>query len=183
MPTLSAKQIATSLKTPATTGAQVSVQQVRGILDKELQRAGAALRAVILAYAQVGHRTPISSNQSELAQGTRVSLDTDGLRVDLPDFADELDRGRKPGTYPPYRDILAWVLKYRISSLPGPGKARLSANQLAFAIQRGIYKRGIRARPFLADAEAFATDLMEQLIDTVILPSLVQPLAATFSDQ
>lgn len=181
MPTLSAKQIVASLKTPATTGAQVSVQQVRSILDKELQRAGAALKAVILAYAQVGHRTPMTSSQSDFAQSTRVALDTDGLRVDLPDYADSLDQGRKPGTYPPYAAILAWVLKYRIQAR---GKVRLSANQLAFAIQRGIYKRGIQARPFLADAEAFATDLMEQLIDTVILPSLVQPLESTFnSDQ
>lgn len=180
MPTLSTKQIVASLRTPASTGAQVSTQQVRGILDKELQKAGAALRAVILAYAQAGHRTPMTSAQSDFAQGTRVSLDTDGLRVDLPDYADDIDRGRRPGSYPPYRDILAWVLKYRIQAR---GKGQVSANQLAFAIQRGIYKRGINARPFLADAEAFATDLMEQLIDTVILPSLVQPLASTFSAQ
>jgi hypothetical protein len=179
MPTLSksAQQIARALSTPASQGALVTTRQVKPLLDKQLHQAGLALRAVILGMIQAQHRNPITGPQSDIAQATRVQLDSQGLAIDLPDFADELDRGRKPGTYPPFRAILAWVLKYRIQ---GRGTGA-SANQIAFAIQRAIYRKGIKAKPFLQDVDKFAQDLMAELIDSVILPNLVQPLAATFN--
>jgi hypothetical protein len=175
-PSKSAQQLARALQTPASQGTNVTTGQVKSVLDRQLLQAAAALKTVILGMIQAQHRNPITGPQSDTAKATRVKLDTQGLAIDLPDYADDLDRGRKPGTYPPFRDILNWVLKYRIQSRTGG-----SANQIAFAIRRAIYNKGVKPSPFLQDLDKYTQEVMAEIIDTVILPNLVQPLAATFN--
>lgn len=183
MPTaLTTNQIVASLKTPASQGTQVAVSQVTQVLDKQLQQAAAMLKLVILSMVQETHRNNVTTSQSDFAKATKVTMTTAGTSIDLPDFADDLDRGRKPGSFPPLKAILAWVLKYRIQSLGGAQKGKMGANQLAYAIRQSIYRHGVKPRPFLADVDKFAQDLMGKIIDEVILPNLVQPLESTFSD-
>lgn len=179
----SVNQIITSLKTPASTGASVSSTQVKGILDKQLQEAGAMLKAVILGFIQDNHKNNITSSNSDTAKGTKVKISTEGLAIDLPTYADEIDKGRKAGSYPPFKAILAWVLKYRIQSLGGGSKSRIGANQIAFAIRQSIFKHGIKPRPFLDNVEEYANELMGKIIDDVIFPNIIQPLEKTFKDK
>ena len=179
MTSFDASKIISSLKTPASQGTAVTVAQVVPRLDRELQKAGELLKAIILASVQVGHRNNITAPRSDFAQATEVELDTQGLRIDLPTYAENIDQGRKRGTYPPFADILAWVLKYRIQGRGGARKA--SSVQLAHAIQRSIFKNGVKPRPFLDDVNRIADDLMAKVIDEVILPNLVQPLDSVFT--
>jgi hypothetical protein len=179
----SVNQIISSLKTSASTGASVSTTQVKGVLDKQLQEAGEMLKAVILGFIQDGRKNNVTSSQSDIAKATKITLDTNGLAINLPDFADDIDKGRKAGTYPPFKAILAWALKYRIQALGGSSKSRIGANQLAFAIRQSIYRNGIKPRPFLDDVDKYATDLIGKIIDDVIFPAIITPLETTFKDK
>jgi hypothetical protein len=183
MATRSVNQLITALKTPATTGASVSTTQVKGVLDKQLQEAGAMLKAVILGFIQDGRKNNVTSNQSDIAKATKVTLDTNGLAINLPDFAEDIDKGRKAGSYPPFKAILAWVLKYRIQALGGGSKSRIGANQLAFAIRQSIYKHGVKPRPFLDNVEEYANDLLIKVIDDVLFPNIIKPLETTFNNK
>jgi hypothetical protein len=157
------------------------MNQVKQQLNKLLQEASEFIRQYILAQAQVGHKNTFKK-QGDFEKGTEVSFDlSSGLSIELPDFADEMDRGRKPGSYPPAAAILAWVKQYNITAKSSGKAGRISTNQLVFLIQRSIFKNGIKARPFIENAEDFAEKLAGDIAEQIILPSLVEPLAQQFN--
>ena len=155
--------------------------QVKQQLNQLLKQAAEFIRLYLLAHAQAGHRNGFKPG-GEFEKQTQVSFDlTSGLSINLPDFADEMDKGRKPGTYPPAAAILAWVKEYNIQARASGRGKRLSTNQFVFLIQRAIYRNGIKARPFLQDAENFAETLAGDIAEQIILPSLLAPVEQLFN--
>lgn len=65
------------------------------------------------------------------------------VQVFMNDYAQIVDKGRRPGKMPPVGAILDWLRRKNI--VPKNGKL----GNLAWAIAKSIAKRGIRARPFL----------------------------------
>jgi hypothetical protein len=157
------------------------MNQVKQQLNQLLKQAAEFIRDYIIIQSQVGHRNKFKSNgdfQAETQVGFGLSK---GLSIDLPDYADEMDRGRKPGSYPPAAAILAWVKEYNIQARASGKSGRISTNQFVFLIQRAIYRNGIKARPFIANAQDFAEKLAGDIAEQIILPSLVAPVEALFT--
>ena len=169
-----------------TTGKKVAPQAMKSYLDAELRQAAQDLRELIISYAQRGHKTPFAAQgKGTFAEGTKVLLDSSGLKLDLPEFADELDKGRAPGSFPPLGAIILWVQKNRIMSRrSGNGKGRgQNIQQIAFAIANAIYKHGIVARPFLDEALETVETTLGQIIDTVVLPDIASILDEVFNEK
>lgn len=157
------------------------MNQVKQQLNQLLKQAADFIRDYIITQAQLGHRNKFKAN-GDFQKETQVGFDlSNGLSIDLPDYADEMDRGRKPGSYPPAAAILAWVKKYNIQARASGKSGRISTNQFVFLIQRAIYRNGIKARPFIQNAQDFAEKLAGDIAEQIILPSLVSPLEKVFN--
>jgi hypothetical protein len=112
------------------------------------------------------------------AASIAVQVTADTLAVALPDYADSIDQGRKPGGRKvPIGALLQWLKKRGIR----PGRNQ-TLNDVAFAVQNSIYEHGIKARPFLTGTEEYLDQLVEALIEEVLLPELAGLLDEKFSD-
>ena len=183
MATLSTTSIIQSLlvKSPVITKTATDPNQVKQQLNQVLRQAAEFIRQYIVTQAQVGHKNKFKKD-GDFQEETQVTFDMNqGMGISLPDFADEMDRGRRPGSYPPAAAILAWVREYNIQTRTSSSKRSLSVNQLVFLIQRSIYKNGIKARPFLKDSQEFAEKLAGDIAEQIILPSLASPLDKVFN--
>jgi hypothetical protein len=74
------------------------------------------------------------------------------VELDLLNYSQYVDSGRKPGSMPPIKAILRFM----------KGNKMGSSTQVAFAIAHSIKKRGIKAIPFISDLQLlFISDLIE----------------------
>lgn len=64
------------------------------------------------------------------------------LELELPKHWQYVDMGRKPGSYPPLEVIYKWVLDKKITNAE-------DSKRISYAIQRSIFKKGIKPKPFL----------------------------------
>lgn len=86
--------------------------------------------------AGIGHQVDPGEPAQWVEIGTR----------NLP-YARAVHEGRPPGIWPPYEPIAAWV---RRKGLMGDDGQPLDP----FLVQRAIFRKGIKAKPFLTDAMA-----------------------------
>lgn len=87
-------------------------------------------------------------------------------------YGEYLDRGRPIGIKKvPINALLAWIKAKRIA--PRPGQTELG---LAFAIQTGIFKRGIEGRKYRAPAFDGAVLLMDATLEKTLLTVLTKDL-------
>jgi hypothetical protein len=74
-------------------------------------------------------------------------------------YARAVHEGRPPGIWPPYEPIAAWV---RRKGLMGDDGQPLDP----FLVQRAIFRKGIKARPFLTDALQDTEGRIQGFFDT-----------------
>ncbi len=85
---------------------------------------------------------------SNLSKSVEVTTTADSISISLPDYAQYVDSGRKPNSkQPPIRPLINWLKRKGITG---------DLNSIAFAIAKTIARRGIRARPFIAEASSNA---------------------------
>lgn len=97
----------------------------------------------------------------------KVSCEMEGsffeVYFHLEDYWKYVERGRKPGTYPPVDAIRNWIdIKPVIPRAIG-GKVP-TRDQLAYLICRKIYRKGIAPRPLLQEAINNADSLIDKLV-------------------
>ena len=106
-------------------------------------------------------------SDSRLANSAKVEVGDEGsVTLLLQDYAEFVDKGRKPGKPAPPGAILEWIRRMGIRP---QGISRLS---LAFAISRAIGKRGIQPRPFLQAVADRVEVLQEMFIENLVEETL-----------
>ena len=178
-------QILESVRRGSGAGDIFTPQQVKPFLNKELQLLADEIKAFMIAGAELGGRQKFRKDGQGFVKTAQVTMTTDGGKITVPEYATYLDSGRKPGTYPPIAAIISWIKRYRIL-----GRARVSGkyqktsdksiNSAAYAIQRAIYKHGIKARPFINATLDFQDELISQVIDEIMIPQIVSILEVQF---
>ena len=117
---------------------------------------------------------------SNLAKSIQYVTNKDGVQMLAASYYPYVSAGRKANIKRvPIADLIQWIKQYNIRPRPGQ-----TINQLAYAIQQSIYKRGIKAKKFeekveigVADytALALADELAELIADDLVL--MMSPVA------
>lgn len=102
---------------------------------------------------------------SDLIKNTKVVANNEGVSVLMPDYADFVDSGRKPGRMPPIASIIKWVREKHLDIPKG-----YTLESFAFAIGRKIAKKGTKGRFFYDEMVKrvfeLVADYINKLIDT-----------------
>jgi hypothetical protein len=111
---------------------------------------------------------------------TKIEFDINGIKIDLPDHAQHLNNGRTPmrGKKPPISAIISWIKRYRIVGRDkNTGKYKKASgnqiNQLAFAIQRSIWKNGLKPRYFIEPSIEYAQEKLAEFVDDILIPDIM----------
>ncbi len=159
-----------------------------------LQAIGEAVLREMLRLANENGRAPLRTN-SKLAKSLRVEVRQGrassgrfegftanaSLQLYAAEYAEYLDRGRKPFTKKvPISALLLFIKQRGIGQQRG-GRGRfaqrtISALGLAFAIQNAIYRNGIRGRHFIQPAFDLGQNLVEIYLDNQLLDGLTYEL-------
>jgi hypothetical protein len=95
--------------------------------------------------AGVPRRMPEVARLLKTVKATPVDLASESVAILINSYYTYIEAGRKAGgKMPPEAPILEWMVRYGVA----PGKEK----QVIWAIRRAIAIRGIRAKPFIADA-------------------------------
>ena len=178
-------QIVQSIQRGSGRGNVFTAAQVKPYLDKELQSIADEIKTYMVALAEVGHRQKFRKDGQGFVKTAKVTMTTDGGKITLPSYAVNLDEGRKPGTYPPIAALIAWVKRYRIlARVKTSGRYQKveakSVNNAAWAIQKAIFKNGIKARPFIDATLDFQQELISKVIDEIMIPEIISILEYQF---
>lgn len=73
------------------------------------------------------------------------------ISIQLEDYWQFVENGRKAGKYPPLSEIRKWISVKPVLPRPTKSGKLPTANQLAFLIARKISKVGTKAKPFLSN--------------------------------
>lgn len=76
----------------------------------------------------------------------------------------------------PIKDLIKWVKDERIRPRAGQ-----TINQLAFAIQKSIYKSGIKGHKYIKKVEETALDVSEEGVADIMEHAVDEMLAETFN--
>jgi hypothetical protein len=189
MPKQSIPQIIQTIKRGSGSGKVFRSNQVRPYLDKELREVAAAIKDFMFELIEVDARHNIRRDQSGLWENTKVTMTADGGKISLPDYAENIDKGRRPkARLVPLESLIQWIKRYRIvGRQKRTGKFRSasqsSVNAAARAIQQAIYKNGVRARPFIQATLEFQDVLIAGIIDEIMIPQIVSIVELTLSDK
>ena len=171
------------------TGKVFTPGQLKDHMGGHLLELGRMLKEYMLAEAEKGGRHRLRRDgQGSLASST-VEVTQGGFTLHLPEHAQYVDSGRRPGTKKvPISALIKWIKRYRIVGRdPKSGKYRKAApgsvNATAFAIQQAIFKKGIKARPFLEKTLAYGEELVAALVDEVLIPEIATVLEFQLKQQ
>lgn len=114
------------------------------------------------------------------------AFDTSGLAVYVADYAEYVERGRRPGAKKvPISALIQWIKARRVGvGRTGRGrftKRTMTVTQMAFAIQNSIYKRGISGRPFIQAAFTEGQKQFDAWLDTRGLDLITRDLDRAFN--
>lgn len=185
----SIQQIVQTIKRGNGAGNVFTAKQVGPYLDKELQVVADAIKEFMLAEIELNSRHKLRRDGSGFVAKSTVTMTTHGGKITLPEYATNLDEGRKPGAdLIPLESLVAWIKRYRIvGRVQSNGQFKKaggnSVNAAAVAIQRAIFKNGILARPFIEATLDFQDILISQIVDEVIVPQVVSILELTFNQK
>lgn len=185
----SVPQIIASIKRGTGKGNVIPPSKVKTFLDSQLKEIAVAIKEFMFAELELNSPHKIRRDKSGLWEKTEVTFTTDGGKITLPDYAYALDSGRKPGLrLVPLQDLVKWLKRYRILGRSRPsGKFRKtsqdSINNAAVAIQKAIFRNGVKARPFIEKTLEFQDILVASVVDEIMLPEIVSILDFTFSDK
>ena len=120
------------------------------------------------AFVETIHEglTAIGLGNSALYKSTRSEAKGGVLQIAMFDYAKYVISGRRAGAKKvPISALIKWIKQKGLTPRAGQ-----SINQLAFAIQTAIFKRGIKGRPFLSKGAiiALTRQMSKKLADTVV---------------
>ncbi|TGE08261.1 hypothetical protein [Hymenobacter fodinae] len=151
---------------------------------------GEAIRAEMIRLADSNGKYPLRDNSKlkrtlrvEVTQGRAASGRFEGytanaqLQLYAQDYAQWLDRGRKPHTKKvPIAALLQFIKDRRLRWKHKKTGRFLTANTMAFLIQSAIYKRGIRGRNFIQPAYDVGENLVDIYLNNQLLDGLTYEL-------
>lgn len=98
-----------------------------------------------------------------------INGDHFGVYVELQDYWEYVENGRRPGKFPPPNRIKEWISVKPVRPYPDSRGKLPTTDQLAFLIGRKIAREGIVPRPFFKPAqeetEAYFKVALENAID------------------
>ncbi|RNI30961.1 hypothetical protein EFA69_06625 [Rufibacter immobilis] len=169
-----------SIKTTKRGGKVLSEKELKSYLNGQLFQVAREIKEYIITLAEAGSRHKFRKDGKDgFYQQTTVDFNTDGVTINFPQHAYFLDVGRKAlARKVPVSVLINWIKRYRIlGRSQKTGKYQKasgnSINSLAFAIQTAIYKKGLRARNFIAPSMEYAEQALAQVIDELIVPAIV----------
>lgn len=123
------------------------------------------------AYKTVMRKINLAS--SDLVKQTKFEYKNGDIIVRMFDYADYIDSGRKRGAKGvPIKDLIQWIQEKNISS-------SIPVEQLAFAIQRSIQRKGIRPRPFLEKVHEEVHNLTALFVQRELEKEIIKRLNKT----
>lgn len=114
------------------------------------------------------------SNATGTLSDTMKSIVTIGqthfkVEIELQTYWDYVEKGRKPGKFPPVNKIKEWIQVKPVRPYPDARGKLPTIDQLAFLIGRKIYREGIDPAPFfkpaLEDTKRYFELAIENAID------------------
>jgi hypothetical protein len=91
---------------------------------------------------------------SDLAKSVKYYVTKDGIQMEVAAYYPYVSSGRRPNIRRvPIKDLIPWIKQYGIRPRNGQ-----TINQLAFAIQTSIYKRGIKGKNYVDKVETGVAD-------------------------
>lgn len=120
-------------------------------------------RAVVESAIKAGvpKRSPDVSRLLKTVKATPVDLQSETVAVLINSYYTYIEAGRNAGgKMPPTQPILDWMVRYRVA----PGREK----QVVWAIRRAIAIRGIKAKPFIAEALKAASAEASQALGAAI---------------
>lgn len=109
----------------------------------------------------------IDLDKSELVKRSRFIWQNESIIIQMNDYAEYVDKGRRVGSMPPVQDIASWIRKEAISIPSG-----LSVEDFAWAVSKSIEKKGIKPKPFLERLNVEVNDLTLKYINNKIVEDL-----------
>jgi len=127
------------------------------IMDDAIERGMRDAPGIMMRHLRAGLRNAAdkTAREAELVAPKAFSTLTDSIHAERsgaegykvsPDvaYADDVEYGREPGTFPSVQHILDWVrIKHII-----PHKPDMSERDLAYQIAHGIFLHGTKPHPF-----------------------------------
>lgn len=168
-------------------------------LRQALTELGNLIVELMREYLETRGRFPLKRGRSNLLDSMRAEVvqprdgsgrfsgfDASALRVYVAEYAQYVERGRRPGAKKvPISALIAWIKARRVGigrTTRGRFTARtVTVTQLAFAIQAAIYKRGIAGRPFIQAAFNEGQKAFDAWLDTRALTIITADLDRAFN--
>ena len=95
------------------------------------------------------------------------------VEIDMVDYAEYVDKGRKAGSPPPVNKIIKFIQRRGITPPSGT-----NVEQLAYAIAKSIGRRGVKARPFLELLQEEVSEILIRYYNEKIIEVLKKQLNA-----
>jgi hypothetical protein len=145
------------------------------LVQELLQELTVAVKAVMVAKAP-------SLKGSALVESVEFKETSNGFVMWANDYYDYVDRGRKPMTKKVPISALIQFIKKR--SIKGRGRSGrfITNNQLAFAIQTSIFKRGIKGKLFDQAVSETIDEVSDIIFDQKALDAMTVELDLYFND-
>ncbi|MFD2717898.1 hypothetical protein ACFST9_04180 [Hymenobacter monticola] len=163
-------------------------KQIAPFLDKELQSFADEIKRFMIAQIEAQRQGRLLNDKSGFVGQSKVTFNTSGVVLSLPEQAIYIDQGRRPGLRRvPVDNIIRWLRRYRILGRDRTsGKFRRateqSINSAAWAIQQAIFRHGIRAKPFINETLEYAEQIISQAVDKVLIPQIVGIVEISFNN-
>lgn len=141
----------------------------------------AILEEATIAARQVMIRAGVPA-KSDLIKNTEMTVDANGAFVLLSnDYYIYLSEGRRPRARKvPIKPLLDWIKKYRIKGRNKRGRF-ITNNQLAFAIQNGIFKNGIRGRKYADKVDNVTLEILAEQTTELLSESVADAMFSAFT--
>lgn len=114
---------------------------------------------------------------SNLAKSIQYVTNKDGVQMLAASYYPYVSAGRKANIKRvPIADLIQWIKQYNIRPRPGQ-----TINQLAYAIQTSIYKRGIKAKSFEEKVEVGVADYTSVVLADELAELVADDLVEMFA--
>jgi hypothetical protein len=177
-------------RNPKGSGNVLSPEQIKSGLDGQLFELAKLIKEFMIAEANKGRQHKLRADGKEgFVQSSKVDFTTDGIKIDIPQHAQWMDSGRRAGAKRvPISALINWLKRYRVVSRDKKtGKYQKSAegsiNSTAWAIQKAIFKNGIKPRPFIESTLDYAEGLLEDAIEEVMIPEIISIVDFHFNNK
>jgi len=98
----------------------------------------------------------------KLLDSLRIEVVDDAINGYFEDYGQYVDRGRKPGSFPPIEALEAWAKQKNLTLEAGQ-----TYTNVAYAIAKSIYKKGIPSKPYVKWSAGNSLKRVNWMTDTL----------------